>query len=423
MIIEGLSTGFRTFAPGALTWREPPFAFRWQETEPEMGGHALAVHVGNVARVERQGNELWGYGPLDLDSEEGLEFARKLALGFARWVSIGLDEQPVDVEVVMPADAPDGDGLEALLVEPEQLIIHSGRIGELTAVTVPALAEAFVEATPELLDELRARGVLPAQDGPETIAAAAHTITIPDVPPAEWFDEPADEPLIGGLNVTDDGRVHGYLAPFGVAHRAFRRHGETVYAPRGNVDFAKFLNKTALVMGTDGQVERIAAGNITMECGHAPVSAAARRNPRMAPDHYDNSCSVAARIRVGENEHGVWVAGALVSDVTPAQIERMLACELSGDWQSHETKPGWTELTAALLVPVGGFPRAQANTSIRVRDGQLVASAVPVRYDGACGCPAPLAASAAPDLSRVKARIVRPIMESRKAAAAARVRG
>jgi hypothetical protein len=95
--------------------------------------------------------------------------------------------------------------------------------------------------------------------------------------------------------------------------------------------------------------------------------------------HYDNACSVVAKARVGENRRGVWIAGALEPGVTADQVSRMLACRLSGDWAPHPERPGWREFVAALLVPVPGFPMARSAPSVRVAEGALVASAVPVR--------------------------------------------
>jgi hypothetical protein len=81
---------------------------------------------------------------------------------------------------------------------------------------------------------------------------------------------------------------------------------------------------------------------------------------------------------VGENAGGTWVAGALLPDVTDAQLARMFACALSGDWEDDELRHGRRRLVAALLVPVPGFPVAQP-ASVRLEGGLLVASAVPVR--------------------------------------------
>ena len=209
--------------------------------------------------------------------------------------------------------------------------------------------------------------------GPTVVTAAAYTITIPELWPEEWFDEPVDRPPFGALHITQEGRVFGLLAPDHVQHRAFRASGRPVTAPRG-IDYTEFCNKPALVAGADGQVYRINAGTITFDCGHPSPYDQRRADPRWAMQHYDNSCSVAARVRVGEyaDGGGTWVAGGLMHGIDAATVERMMGCALSGDWQGGK-------LNAALLVPVEGFPVAQTS-SIRVQEGVMVASSVPVRF-------------------------------------------
>src|SRR5690606_23444477 len=97
-----------------------------------------------------------------------------------------------------------------------------------------------------------------------------------------------------------------------------------------------------------------------------------------AAEHYENSCSVVATARVGENSHGVWIAGALLPDITPATVQRIMACKLSGDWRPHLDRPGWREFVAARRGPVPGVPMAGRAAGVGVADGQLVASSVPV---------------------------------------------
>lgn len=379
MHIEGVSTGLRTFTPGGLTWRELPFAFHWQYQSSAHGGMPSTVQVGNVTRVERIGDTIHGWGTLDLGSPEGLEYARKLVRGFSRWVSIGLDEsfKESDVEYVWP-DGTDLDVLDLAEVEPEEMFINAGRIGELTAVSVPAQQEATVEPSPELIAMFEVEEVAPEtveSEPGEPIIAAGHTITIPDVPPAEWFTEPTDVAPAGALTVTDEGRIYGYLAPAGIAHRSFRNR--RVEVPMGRVDYSRWMGGEAIVAGGG----RVVAGPITMECGHMSPTASADSAVRM--EHYDNTCAVVAKASVGENRHGVWIAGALEPGVTADQVSRMLACRLSGDWAPHPEKPGWREFVAALLVPVPGFPMARSAPSVRVAEGALVAAAVPVRLETA----------------------------------------
>lgn len=210
-------------------------------------------------------------------------------------------------------------------------------------------------------------------DAVEQLTAAAHVIEIPDVPPVEWFQEPTEMPEIGAFTVTDEGRVYGYLAPRNVAHRGFT--DRRVEVPMRNVDYSTWMNRPTIVTGG----ERVATGSITMDCGHADVSPFVDASAAQA--HYDNSCSIVATVRIGENKRGVWVAGALLHDVTPSMVARMLACQLSGDWRPHRERPGVREFCGALLVPVPGFPMASTRASIRTDHEQLVASTVPVRWE------------------------------------------
>lgn len=209
-------------------------------------------------------------------------------------------------------------------------------------------------------------------DALEPLVAASHIIEIPDLPPAEWFSEPGDMPPIGAIHVTNEGRFYGLVAPRDIAHRSFTDRRVTV--PTGNVDYSRWMNRETIVAGG----KRIATGPITMNCGH--TSTDSRVSSQMSMDHYDNSCSIVATARIGENKHGVWIAGALLSDIVPEQVARILACQLSGDWRPHREKPGQREFTGALLVPVPGFPVA-ANPAVRLDHGQLVASTAPVTWE------------------------------------------
>lgn len=220
---------------------------------------------------------------------------------------------------------------------------------------------------------------------PESLVAAAYTVTIPDVPPMDWYAEPADLPAIGAISVTPEGRIYGLLAPAGVAHRAFP--DQRVEVPRGNVDYTRFMNRPTPVTLADGSVEEIPAGVVTMNCGHAKPLASVPA--QAALDHYDNSCSIVATVRVGENKHGVWVAGALMPGIEHEDLARLLACQLSGDWRPHREQAGMRELAGALLVPVPGF--ATAGPTVRLDHGELVAAAAPVTFtsvDGEYAIPA-----------------------------------
>jgi hypothetical protein len=281
----------------------------------------------------------------------------------------------------------DAEGSEiARCMTAEKVIYHSGRIRAADLVSIPAFVEARVylddeTAVPEpTADDL---------DSEELVTASAYTITIPDLPPADWFDEPKEAPEIGAITVTDDGRFFGYLAPKQVAHRGYRDKRVTV--PTGNVDYGIWMNRATMVDDGTGGYAKIATGPITMDCGHAPMGpkGSARR------EHYDNACSVVATARVGENSRGVWISGALIPGVNADQVARMMACQLSGDWGPHREKPGKRELAAALLVPVPGFPTR--SRSFTIQGGELARTVTPVRFGTYAGVNEPVGMRAAAD--------------------------
>lgn len=228
-----------------------------------------------------------------------------------------------------------------------------------------------------LARHLRDGGRKPPPLTASAMTAASYVLTIPDVPPAEWYEEPDVDDMHGALTVTDEGRVYGWLAPANVAHRSFN---DRVTVPMGNVDYSLFLGRETITAGGG----RVVTGALTMDCGHASMGFS---DPVAALDHYDNACSIVASVRIGENDKGVWVAGALMPGITASQVVRMMESQLSGDWRPHREKHGWREFAGALLVPVPGFPMSRSEPSVKMEAGELVSSSVPVEYrQTECAC-------------------------------------
>lgn len=394
LAVEGSPTGDgREFSPESIDWPNPAdvvIPLQWQKETTHGGMHDVTVNVGRVTEIYRDGNSIMGSGYVDTGSEDGGEVQRRMEAGTLAGVSIVADnpDDPMgfDVEYVMDEsceidpDDPEGnlEDVDMRCLMPEKVIYHSGRIRALTLVDVPAYVEGSISLTTEprrIIEEEQ-------QDdddemSSEALLASALQMSIPEVPPAEWFTEPVNKPEIGAITITDEGQIFGYLAPKNVAHRGISDRRQTV--PMGNVDYSRYMNRPRHVETYAG-VDRIATGPITMGCGHA--STAPGVDAQASMDHYDNACSIVATVRIGENRHGVWVAGALMPDVEPRQVMRMMACQLSGDWRPHREKPGKRDFTGALLVPVPGFAEGKKGnySSIRVREGALVSSAVPVLY-------------------------------------------
>lgn len=378
--MEGKPTGDgRMFAPGALTWADLPAPLLWQHSMSD--GHDNSVIVGNITQIGRKDGMIIGRGTFNTADEDGARAYRMVKDGYLQGISVDADNfSASDVEYQYGPGI--GEGGEAAL---DMTVIHAARIRAATLLAIPAFVEARIslmnqDVTPELVTEpselaqLISTGV--NSDGAtsepdDVVTASAYTLVIPDVPPASWFDEPNAGDVHGALTVTDHGRVYGYLAPAGVAHRSY---AQRVTVPMNNVDYSLYMGRETIVEGG----ERVVTGALTMDCGHAST---ASTNSGVALDHYDNACSVVATVRIGENANGVWIAGALIPGISAYQLARMMACQLSGDWRPHRERKGWREFAGALLVPVPGFAMSRTAPSVRLDQGELVASAVPVEYE------------------------------------------
>jgi predicted component of type VI protein secretion system len=62
-------------------------------------------------------------------------------------------------------------------------------------------------------------------------------------------------------------------------------------------------------------------------------------------------------VACGEDEHGIWVHGAVRPDATPEQIRTLMASPPSGDWRNIG---GNLELIGVLAVNIPGFPIRRA---------------------------------------------------------------
>lgn len=204
--------------------------------------------------------------------------------------------------------------------------------------------------------------------GHAALLAAART----QLPPIAVFRNP-ELPGPTPLTVTDDGRVYGHLAAWGTCHTSYT--GQCVLAPRSTCDYAYFRTGARRVLGDDGEPTQVNIGKLTVvlnpdEDGHANGKLGALP----AAAHYDNVATAVADVEIGEDTHGIWVAGALRATATRDQVEALMSSTLSGDWRPVN---GRLELVAALGVNTGGFPIPRA----RVASGQVVslvaAGAVP----------------------------------------------
>ncbi|MEV1294443.1 hypothetical protein [Pseudonocardia sp. NPDC049635] len=365
VVVEGMQTGDgRRIDVGGLTHRALPHALMSLSRTSE-GGHLDATVAGRIDKLERvpgpevtnidtgepfpEGTYVWRAPELYVNPEHP-DYALMYA-GALTGLSVDLAETVADFE--FDEDDPDDEGV---------LVLRSGRMAAATVCTIPAFPGAHIV----LPDDAPAPGQSAAPLAASAVesgrgrafrletesALCASCVT----PPSEWFTDPGlTEPT--PLQVTEDGRVFGHIADWTTCHIGLPGCTRT---PRSRSGYAYFL--TGYVLTSDG--EQVPVGQLTLGTGHADLSQGAQA----AVAHYDNTGAAVADIAVGEDEHGIWCAGALRPGVTEEQVRVLRASPPSGDWRPIN---GSHELVAVLNVNTPGFPipRVQA----RVASGRTTA--------------------------------------------------
>lgn len=360
---EGVVTGDkRKFADGAITWLGTPGVLKAMFADAP--GHDASVPVGLITAVERRDGRLWARGTWDTGSQ-AVEARRQNIAGLLRGVSVDLDAAEVSFEDA-DGNALEGDDMFAMDVEPT-MVVTAGRLRAATLWCMPAYVEAYIldSTVADQVPDLTIQGA----DGQTGLGLAASALYTPAdtarFAPAEAFANPGlTEPTT--LTVTDDGRVFGHLACWGVCHIGI--DGACVTPPTSDTDYAHFL--TGMYPTSDGQA--VPVGTLTIGTGHADLNLALR--PTV--DHYDNTGTQAAYVNMGEDEHGIWFAGVLHEDLPTKQLLAMQRSgSISGDWRNVA---GNLELCAALVVNVPGFPIPTVKSRVASAAGQtaLVASGV-----------------------------------------------
>lgn len=363
---EGVRTDDgREILPGACRFPDLPVSLRLL-IEDE-GGHWGAVTCGRIDTMDRQDAQglpmiyatgIFGSDPNGQLAELLVEEQTQ------RFISIDprdVTGEWIEVEINVSSgmfDNDDDGGLYDCWFRMSDLVI-----GAATIVATPALPQAVITLSTVELPEAPL-AIESAPPGlPQILASGA-----PVAPPAAWFEDPGfhvgDARLVRQpdgrsyacpLTVTDDGRVFGHLASWNSRHTGFP--GRDVRPPRSKSGYAHYLTGGCPCDVPDCEH---AVGQVTMGCGHAPLtkSASGRPIPLAAHEvvaHYDGGYGAVqmADVTVGEDDFGPWIAGALKPGVTPEQIRDFTAMGLSGDWREMA---GSLDLLAILSVPAPGFP-------------------------------------------------------------------
>lgn len=395
-VIEGQPTGDgREISPQALTWRIPPLPLMGLATSPHdpegFSPNDPAVMCGRIDGLARtageDGTQLISAHGYYLANDDGQYFAG-LTEAMGR---CGISADIAVLETEMTVEGVDADGWPEGMSE----MLTKGVISGLTQCPFPAFEGAYVvlgdgseqptaQPIPQSVDDppvmdkppaaVTAGGQLihwmayevcePCEQGLEVIVASGAG---PTRPPKAWFENPnfqvGDDRLkeildrrgkraFGGkyacpTTVTADGRVFGHLAPWGVCHTG--QTGACILAPHSNAGYAHYLRGQHI---ETAEGDKVRVGVITADTGHAPLRGLSAAS---AAAHYDNTALAVADVAMGEDEHGIWFAGAVRPDATDEQIRKLTAASISGDWREIG---GSLELVAALAVNQPGFPLA-----------------------------------------------------------------
>lgn len=202
------------------------------------------------------------------------------------------------------------------------------------------------------------------REPPELQAALKPTVTASAEvfrPPAAWFSDPKLS-LPTPITVADDGRIYGHAAQWGSCH--IGQEGVCVQPPHED---AHPYYRTGEVACDDGS--RVAVGQITVGTGHAPLHLGA--SP--AAEHYDNTGAAVADVAVGNDAHGIWVAGAVRPGADPLKVyELQAAGQVSGDWRRIG---GQLRLVGLLAVNVPGFPVPKMRARVASGEPQALVAA------------------------------------------------
>lgn len=405
----------RAFAPGSIDWRELPLTLMGMTVTSE-GGHIGAELCGRIDSIWRDeaAGMIRASGVFDT-GDYGAEIARLVEDGTLRGVSVDLAIHSYDVgpqsdwfdedgnwapKPAAAADTEEPSLMDILFGTDEDSIavVTSATIGMCTVCPFPAFAEANIVIGESLVAgsnpgiwTVRLQGGFTLVEGPSTLVAAAaashagvtgsrpvellfpedEALTAaggglaPVVPPSDWFEDPELEEVTG-IVVTEDGQVYGHAAVWGTCHTAF--HDRCRTAPHSEHDYAYF--HLGEILCDDGR--RVACGQITLNTGHADQTLGRVDAAR----HYDHTGAAVADVRVGEDEHGIWVAGAVRPTVSAEVVRELRGAKLSGDWRGVN---GNLELIALLAVNVPGFPVTRARVSVQEGESvALIAAGIPI---------------------------------------------
>jgi hypothetical protein len=200
-----------------------------------------------------------------------------------------------------------------------------------------------------------------------SVARALSDQPLDTEPPAAWFEMPEPDQHTP-LHVGDDGQVYGHVWS-GACHTSSQA-GQCLRAPRSSPGLPWF--HTGYTVTAEG--DRVATGVLTIGGGHADETLGIVP----AREHYDDTATAWADVRIVEGRFGGWACGAARPGLTQSQLRAIRGSVPSGDWRGSG---GGSELIAVHQVNHPGYPVARFDRRGRplaiVAAGALTAGAPP----------------------------------------------
>jgi hypothetical protein len=356
-------------------------------------GHDAAIACGRVDTLERvdfsrEVNRLTGqpYGPnvwgwkatgyltpnADQDGSQAVvDYVKDQVL---RGISVDFDEMEAHEEIL----AVDEDGWPS----DYRLIVDAASIGQMTVCPFAAFAGATIVLDGETLTDpgaepapgavppapvaaagqpgvltFRGSGCAPCDAAALTAAGAPQETAggvAPTYPPAAWFarqpahDHPMERHVYVGRHPdgTPTGQVWGRVAWWGACHSGV---GDAcVMAPRLGDSGYRGFHTRGTVYTAEG--DELGVGILTHGGGHANI----RLGVTPALAHYDTAGAAYCKVRCGEDDDGIWFAGAFRPQITREQVEDFAAFPVSGDWRADAGDRD-VRFIAAVSVNTPGF--------------------------------------------------------------------
>lgn len=357
--IEGQLTGDgRLIDRGALRWEAGPWPVKFLTEDMT---HSAPV-VGEVTRIWRDGENIWGAGVLHTESTDtqtlrAVDRLIELLESGSVGVSIGLDDESVELRVkkevweewqaeweawmndeVPEPDDPetDADGrivLERWAIDDMVTAFTDARIREVSVVDVAAFADAGIAVEPELVDDeglpVAASIVLVDTIGLAasiSIEDRARAFTNPNfgpdgtVDPRLVWQTPQRPEEVGGwgcpLTIDGDGALYGHATLRSRCHGSF---AACMPPPDSGGDFSRFLVGSA--------VPGIATGPIILDTDHGITQGRVKSETWLA----DTGMAV-ADVTVGHDQHGLWVAGRVRPGLSDRELAALRGSTLSAEW-------------------------------------------------------------------------------------------